>query len=1019
MSASGLNSFAPDSATWHSYAIQGGFIHDLAIDALDGIWCTSDSGVTHIDPASGKAVLYTDASTGGALGQAGVVGLAIDDRGRVWCTSPNNGVVEFDPINGSWTHFTSANTGGQLGDDASAIVYDHRGRIWVAASSSAALSCYDFASGAWTLHPLANCGLTGTLRSMAADRTGRIWLDWDDNTFIQYDPCYGYNPGGGLTRFDGRFWTSYTPANTGHGLPTNIISAVYGDPDGSVWAGTNGVTRYDGAQWTTYLPSGCLGGPTQPDIGVLIEDQRGNLWMGHRFGASCLRRTQDTNWESWSYFATVGTGSGPGNQWVDGVIDDKRGRIYFCTVGAGVNRWDPDSLTWKTFTAATTLGGLPSNYASAAVRDSTGAIWIATDAGVARFDPEAESWQSFTNADAGGAFGNDPGRLCLFVDHAGRLWTGTGNSGDGLAVRDPGTGAWQRYTNANTSGGLPGDAISSISEDREGRLWIGSTTYGNWSGLGVTRFDPKRGQWTTYPNSLGGGGIPAGMVGGVVEDERGLIWVSTTGGLARFNGDEWKTMTPNDTEGGPSNFNLGTILQDAGGTIWIASSNGLIRYEPDRAAPHAAVTVPPRAVSINRSFTLPLAPAYGDHDGVEYSAALSDTSAWSTWSRTALWTAENLSDGSYSLYLRARDAARNVDDTPARFQFEVDATAPEPIIEKPAPDQAVRGVTPIQGTAQDARFASYELDVRPFGAASWEPPDAMILARGTKPITDAQLAAWDTRTLADGEYELRLAVQDTLGLTGIVTIAVAVDNVPPYADVTSPVRVLASTGGEVYSADAKAHAYFPPQSFPEDAVVRIDPLAQGEAPAKQSDGARLIGPGFRMSWGSVALKKVATFDMESTGGSGSDSLAFYASSDGVHWTRRGGTFDAKADRLAVSFDAPLMWAIYSGSIPGPGNGAVTDVTLSPRVLGVGPRAQSASTTIGFSLGKSGPVTVKVYSRSGRLVRNVVDGVSFTAGANVVRWDGRDEGGSLVGDGLYVITVAAFRDRQSQILAVSR
>jgi hypothetical protein len=56
-------------------------------------------------------------------------------------------------------------------------------------------------------------------------------------------------------------------------------------------------------------------------------------------------------------------------------------------------------------------------------------------------------------------------------------------------------------------------------------------------------------------------------------------------------------------------------------------------------------------------------------------------------------------------------------------------------------------------------------------------------------------------------------------------------------------------------------------------------------------------------------------------------------------------------------------------------------------------------------------------RAGRLVRTVAERESFGAGANLVRWDGRDRDGVLVEDGIYLVTVAALGETRTQTLAV--
>jgi flagellar hook assembly protein FlgD len=73
--------------------------------------------------------------------------------------------------------------------------------------------------------------------------------------------------------------------------------------------------------------------------------------------------------------------------------------------------------------------------------------------------------------------------------------------------------------------------------------------------------------------------------------------------------------------------------------------------------------------------------------------------------------------------------------------------------------------------------------------------------------------------------------------------------------------------------------------------------------------------------------------------------------------------------------------------------------------------------IGFTLGRSAPVTARVYNRAGRLVREVVSGEKMGPGSALLRWDGRDHTGITVADGLYLVTVEAMGHTQRKTIAV--
>lgn len=78
------------------------------------------------------------------------------------------------------------------------------------------------------------------------------------------------------------------------------------------------------------------------------------------------------------------------------------------------------------------------------------------------------------------------------------------------------------------------------------------------------------------------------------------------------------------------------------------------------------------------------------------------------------------------------------------------------LITSPAPGQTVSGVVNITGTALRPQFARYEVAFAydPNPTDTWfeiQPPSPT-------PVSDGPLAAWDTRSITDGTYMIRLRV---------------------------------------------------------------------------------------------------------------------------------------------------------------------------------------------------------------------------------------------------------------------
>jgi flagellar hook assembly protein FlgD len=68
-----------------------------------------------------------------------------------------------------------------------------------------------------------------------------------------------------------------------------------------------------------------------------------------------------------------------------------------------------------------------------------------------------------------------------------------------------------------------------------------------------------------------------------------------------------------------------------------------------------------------------------------------------------------------------------------------------------------------------------------------------------------------------------------------------------------------------------------------------------------------------------------------------------------------------------------------------------------------PNPSAGNVTLGYSLAKRGRTSLRIYSPSGRLVRNLV-GAELPAGVYEAVWDGRNEAGARLGAGVYFYRV---------------
>lgn len=83
------------------------------------------------------------------------------------------------------------------------------------------------------------------------------------------------------------------------------------------------------------------------------------------------------------------------------------------------------------------------------------------------------------------------------------------------------------------------------------------------------------------------------------------------------------------------------------------------------------------------------------------------------------------------------------------------AQASGPVISSPTPGQALQGVVTITGTSDISGFTSAEIS---FAYVDDPTGTWFFIDQTTTAVADGTLATWDTSTLTDGDYTLRLSV---------------------------------------------------------------------------------------------------------------------------------------------------------------------------------------------------------------------------------------------------------------------
>ncbi len=382
----------------------------------------------------------------------------------------------------------------------------------------------------------------------------------------------------GLNRFDGydiRIFT-HDPENPAS-ISDNVIRAMLVDGNGILWLGTDsgGLSKYNpiDESFTNYLHTENPDGISSNRVRVLFEDSRGNFWVGTD-GAGLELFNRDTG----QFLHAEVTGAKFSSSRIWALSEDSSGNLWVGT-DDGLNRFNLLSSIVTRYinnpSDPTSIGG---NHIRSLLQDAQGNLWIGTDnAGLSQYDRfalEADTgiFHRYSHDPANDNSLSDDRVTSLFEDKSGRLWIGTSNGLNGLS-RDH--LSFTRYTHdlANRHS-IAHNTIMSIFQDRGGVLWIG--TYdglSQWNQATVTM---------DYYNLVAEneGSLSNAIITSFAESDTGEIWVGTFGsGLNRFDPVSKKSerfIGGSDEETRLQDEKVMSLLVDRGGNLWVGTrSSGL------------------------------------------------------------------------------------------------------------------------------------------------------------------------------------------------------------------------------------------------------------------------------------------------------------------------------------------------------------------------------------------------------------------------------------------------------------
>ncbi len=274
----------------------GGGVWAFAQDREGSLWIgSSDNGLNRLRDAS-----FTAYGANEGLSSDVVLSVYQDREGVVWVGTADNGVDRWNA--GGITRLTTRD--GLADNQVFSIVEDQNGDHWFGTRRGLCR----LAKGKLTVDKV-EAGLPhDAIQCTYVDHTGVLWIGTRQ----------------GLSRFDGRRSLTYTAKD---GLSNPFVFSIYEDlHDGSLWIGTlGGLEHFSNGRFRAYTKSDGL---SSNAITALYGEPDGTLWIGTDGGGLNLLKDRGGMNRLQPKFSAFTTEAGMLDDTIFQILDDTRGNLW-------------------------------------------------------------------------------------------------------------------------------------------------------------------------------------------------------------------------------------------------------------------------------------------------------------------------------------------------------------------------------------------------------------------------------------------------------------------------------------------------------------------------------------------------------------------------------------------------------------------------------------------------------------------------------------------------------------------
>ncbi len=528
--------------------ISNSVVLSICSDHKGHIWVGHFSGLNVLNPSTGQVT--TPKVVGSPQSLLVTSSLFEDSKRNIWIGS-NNGLKKYETKTGKSQIFRTV--AGLSPQNISAIIEDKNGDMWIGSS----LGLFRLSNNQTNLTPLPD--FANRVISALAISHDSLWVGTTDGLDI-------FNTSTGqLTKFKHDNRDIYS-------LTSNGIRSIYIDDQGTYWLGTTGggINKYDkNLNLFSHIQSNVFDaeGLNNPIVTSFAEDADGNIIVG----------TQGKGLSLFNYktrrFKQFGSSSSLTKSLSIMALEMTRQKQLLAgTYGYGLFIYDWTGENAQQLSRGINPTAINSNDVYCFKETSNGEIWVGTNGGgINVLDRNNKVIKRFTpNV-------SQPNDQLLPIngyirdieeDDDGNVWIAT--YGGGIAVFNQKGQSFKIFHSTNSK--LPNAKVPSLLKDRRGNIWAG--TFGG----GVAMFDRDLQHFRVYSEK---DGLANNTIYKVLEDDRGLIWVSTNRGISSIDPQSKKINNYNYHNGvQKSNFVPGAGIKLKNGELFFGGLEGFNYFNP-------------------------------------------------------------------------------------------------------------------------------------------------------------------------------------------------------------------------------------------------------------------------------------------------------------------------------------------------------------------------------------------------------------------------------------------------------